>query len=118
MSSGRFECVLLLGMVFLTACSSPAPATAVRAETRLPITTQVPVQSEPIKATPTHLLLTETLPVSGSTGTPTAYTPTYITEKDNGKTFTYQITSRFGVTLDESKYPLDQLKCEPEPIFG
>lgn len=41
-----------------------------------------------------------------------------ITEADQGETFTYRITSRFTVDLDADKYPLAQLACEPEAIFG
>jgi hypothetical protein len=41
-----------------------------------------------------------------------------ITESDNGKTFTYTLTSRFTVVLDNAKHPLSQLKCEPDAIYG
>jgi len=41
-----------------------------------------------------------------------------IAEADNGKTFTYNVTTRFMVTLDDKKHPKSKLTCEPEPIFG
>lgn len=41
-----------------------------------------------------------------------------ITADDNGKTFSYGITSRFTVILDESKYPKKNLACSPDGIVG
>jgi hypothetical protein len=41
-----------------------------------------------------------------------------ITTESNGKTFTFTLTSRFAIFLDDEKYPLSQLRCEPEPVFG
>jgi hypothetical protein len=41
-----------------------------------------------------------------------------ITEQDNGQVFTYSITSRFTVELDDSLHPRSELQCLPEPIFG
>ena len=41
-----------------------------------------------------------------------------LTEEDNGKTFTYTLTSRFMLFLDDEKYPLENLTCTPEGIIG
>ncbi len=38
--------------------------------------------------------------------------------RDNGRTFTFTVTSRFMVFLDEKDYPLNELKCEPKWIMG
>lgn len=38
--------------------------------------------------------------------------------RDNGKTFTFTVTSRFMIFLDEKGYPLNELKCEPKWIMG
>jgi hypothetical protein len=37
---------------------------------------------------------------------------------DNGKTFTYYLTERFFVFLDDEKYPRSELVCEPQPVMG
>ena len=37
---------------------------------------------------------------------------------DNGKTFTYHITDRFSVFLDDTKYPVKDLTCMPAGIIG
>lgn len=44
--------------------------------------------------------------------------PNTITLRDNGKTFTYRLTQRFEVCLDDTNYPLDELHCEPTSIMG
>ena len=41
-----------------------------------------------------------------------------LTANDSGKTFTYTITSRFSVFLDEAHYPLAALRCSPDGIVG
>ncbi len=41
-----------------------------------------------------------------------------ITLENNGQTFTYTVQSRFFVFLDDDKYPLSQLKCEPEWVIA
>lgn len=41
-----------------------------------------------------------------------------IREKDNHKAFTYTLTSRFLVILDENKYPETELACSPIGIIG
>ncbi len=41
-----------------------------------------------------------------------------ITESDNGKVFTYTITARFTLALDNAKYPRTRMVCLPEMIFG
>lgn len=37
---------------------------------------------------------------------------------DNGKTFTYHLTDRFSVYLDDTKYPVKDLTCTPDGIIG
>jgi hypothetical protein len=67
----------------------------------------------------------------GVTATPVPSTPdihaTITTEmknnaeikpSDNGKAFTYRLTDRFTVFLDDTKYPVKDLACAPEGIIG
>jgi len=44
--------------------------------------------------------------------------PLEIREDDNGQTFTYPVSTRFTVTLDERKYPGHTLVIDPEGIVG
>lgn len=44
--------------------------------------------------------------------------PADITLNDTGKTFTYRVTERFMVFLDDNTYPLSDLHCDPEGIIG
>ncbi|MGE5541123.1 MAG: hypothetical protein ACM3TU_02470 [Bacillota bacterium] len=44
--------------------------------------------------------------------------PFEITEADSGKTFTYTVTSRFTLILDETKHPQQELSCVPAGILG
>jgi len=37
---------------------------------------------------------------------------------DNGKTFTYHLTDRFSVFLDDTEYPVPELVCTPDGIIG
>ena len=37
---------------------------------------------------------------------------------DNGKIFSYRLTDRFSVFLDDTKYPVQDLSCKPEGIIG
>ncbi len=37
---------------------------------------------------------------------------------DNGETFTYHLTDRFSVFLDDTKYPVKDLACIPTGIIG
>jgi hypothetical protein len=41
-----------------------------------------------------------------------------ITAADNGKTFSYPLTSRFSVFLDSTLYPQKNLTCSPQGIVG
>lgn len=58
----------------------------------------------------------------GTTVTPTSQpelSTTYeINEADNGKTFTYTVTSRFSVMLDGNKHSRDSLSVVPMGIVG
>jgi hypothetical protein len=37
--------------------------------------------------------------------------------EDNGRTYTYYVSNRFFVFLDDEKYPVDSLVCDPEGIL-
>lgn len=37
---------------------------------------------------------------------------------DNGKTFSYHLTDRFSVFLDDIKYPVKDLSCTPDGMIG
>jgi hypothetical protein len=39
-----------------------------------------------------------------------------ITLQDNGRTFTYTVTSRFLLYLDKTRYPKNEQVCQPEGI--
>jgi hypothetical protein len=39
-----------------------------------------------------------------------------ITIQDNGRTFTYTVTSRFLLYLDKTRYPKNEQVCQPEGI--
>ncbi len=41
-----------------------------------------------------------------------------LTDKDNGKTFVYTVTSRFSVVLDAARYPVQAIHCTPDGIIG
>jgi len=41
-----------------------------------------------------------------------------ITEKDTGQTFTYVLTLRFTVILDQTKCPKKDLACSPAGLLG
>jgi hypothetical protein len=38
--------------------------------------------------------------------------------KDNGRTFSYKITDRFSVFLDDTKYPVKNLTCTPDGLIA
>jgi hypothetical protein len=81
----------LLIVLFLSACRASAPATAT-----------------PIPPTPDiHATITTEMKNNAQ-----------IKPSDNGKTFTYHLTDRFTVFLDDTKYPVKDLVCAPEGIIG
>lgn len=51
-------------------------------------------------------------------GTPSLTNSYEISAADSGKTFTYNITTRFTVILDPNLYPKDELEIRPEGIVG
>jgi hypothetical protein len=86
----------LVGFAFilLTSCVSPA---STKGTTQLPLST-------PGDRSPTPQL-----------------TQQYeFTEQDSGRTVTYTITSRFGITLNSQKYPKNniQVSCQPQDTIG
>jgi hypothetical protein len=52
------------------------------------------------------------------TAEPQLSTTYEITEADNGKTFTYAVTSRFSVILDGNKHPPDDFTVAPSGVIG
>jgi len=57
-------------------------------------------------------------PDSGATVTTEMKNNAQIKLSDNGKTFSYRLTDRFSVFLDDTKYPVKDLTCKPEGIIG
>jgi len=43
---------------------------------------------------------------------------TNVKPEDNGKAFTFTVTTRFTVFLDDQNYPVNELKCSPDGIIG
>lgn len=43
--------------------------------------------------------------------------PLSLHESDSGKTFAYNVGSRFGVFLDENNNPKDGLRCTPDGVI-
>jgi len=65
---------------------------------------------------------TATIITPGKTPTPDSLADLHkqanVKPEDNGKTFTFPITTRFSVFLDDQNHPVTQLKCSPEGIIG
>jgi hypothetical protein len=59
-------------------------------------------------------------PGGQSSATPQLTQQYEFTEKDSGKTVTYTVTSRFGIILDQQKYPKNniQVACTPQGVLG
>ncbi len=90
--------VTLLGLCTLSACGpSTSAITSPVAITETASTVAVPTEN------------------SSSIANESLY---HITAQDSGKTFTYTLTSRFVVTLDERTYLQRNLQCEPSGIIG
>ena len=87
--------VILLIPLLLCACSTTFPPTSQ--------TTATAILPE---ATPTIDMVAEMLQQAN------------IKLSDKGKTFTFAVTSRFTVFLDDQNYPVTGLKCSPEGIIG
>jgi len=52
-------------------------------------------------------------PVTTPTPTPPPTNQYEIRAQDSGKTFTYSVTTRFSVILDQNQYPKSDLACQP-----
>jgi hypothetical protein len=65
------------------------------------------------KATPI-----QTTPDIGATITTEQKNDAQIKLSENGKTFTYHLTDRFSVFLDDENYPVKDLACTPDGIIG
>jgi len=99
----RSKPLLLLAVLFLvSACAkfSPFPA------------------SWPINSSPVQSALSTPTPEPTTAGTIEWMKEHSINLRDNGKTFTYTVTSRFMIFLDDTHYPLGELVCEPKWIVG
>lgn len=64
--------------------------------------------STPVRATPDV----------GATVTTEQRSDANIKVSDNGKTFSYHLTDRFSVFLDDTKYPVKDLSCTPDGVIG
>lgn len=53
-----------------------------------------------------------------TTSPPTPSSQYEIRAKDSGKSFTYTVTTRFTVILDQNQYPKSDLKCQPKGVIG
>jgi len=57
-------------------------------------------------------------PDTGATITAEMKNDAQIKLSDNNKTFSYHLTDRFSVFLDDTKSPVKDLTCTPEGIIG
>ena len=57
-------------------------------------------------------------PNLGATVTTEMQNDAQIKLSDNGKTFSYHLTDRFSVFLDDTRYPVKDLICKPEGKIG
>jgi hypothetical protein len=117
--------VCISATCFLLGCQQQGPLLENPA---VPPTEPIPTRSalvSPLLATPARLIE----PTDGPNPTPTfdsvASTAiaflreiAQISLKDKGKTFTYTLTTRFMMFLDDDLYPVKELICEPKPVIG
>lgn|SRR5574341_252773 len=61
---------------------------------------------------------TQPTPNSGATITAEMKNDAQIKLSDNNKTFSYHLTDRFSVFLDDENYPVKDLTCTPDGIIG
>ncbi len=61
---------------------------------------------------------TKATPDIGATITTERKNDAQIKLSDNGKSFSYHLTDRFTVFLDDIKYPVKDLACKPDGIIG
>ncbi|MCL5026828.1 MAG: hypothetical protein M1531_10110 [Chloroflexi bacterium] len=100
-------------------------ATALAACQTTPVTVPASVTATPVRPAPsptaTPLPTPSPTAAPSPTPSPVVYSQKYeITEADNGKTFVYPITSRFGIIPDQRKYPRESLsiKCSQNGVLG
>lgn len=116
---------VLLALALLSGCNSPAQLSPGAPS---PNPSPTPIPPYPGMEMPTPTFSAPSSPYPGPTPLqPTEYPtvepaslsqPYDLIEEDNGKTFTYKITSRFTISLDDKKHPLKNLTCTPEGIIG
>ncbi len=122
----------VLALLLLTGCTQPpapsqATATPTAVVAQAPAATSTAAAIQPA-ATPTAVAPSPTSapPAPSPTAaapapTGTVFTQQYeITTADSGRTFTYGITTRFGLILDQTKYPRESLQvvCAPPITLG
>ena len=61
---------------------------------------------------------TQSTPDSGATITAEMKNEAQIKLSDYGKLFSYRLTDRFSVFLDDTTYPVKDLSCKPDGIIG
>jgi hypothetical protein len=65
-----------------------------------------------------QVVSTPSLTPPPTTSLPAPSTQSEIRAQDSGKTFTYTVTTRFTVILDQNQYPKSDLSCQPQGIIG
>ena len=128
--------MLILGVGSCGACSSITSTTPERSPTLPAQTAAYPITSSPRftpRPYPSATLLSvatdSSQPLLSAPNDPLLSTPTMtasmslpisnqfeITLRDNGQTFTYSVTSRFLVFLDQTRYPQREQVCKPDGI--
>jgi hypothetical protein len=118
------SCLLLafvsLSLAIISGCHSPVqPLPEVSSPLPFPISpypgTEIPTPTfSPPYPAPTQVQRAN----DPTTDSGVASSPSRLTEEDSGKTFTYTITSRFMLFLDDKKYPLENLTCTPDGLIG
>jgi hypothetical protein len=120
----RLALPLALGALLLAACagvSGPATpgAATVPAETAAyPPSTYPAATSQAYPPPSSSQLPEEAMPTPADTlEAPAAVSDQFaITLKDNGRTFTYRVTTRFALFLDKDIYPESEQQCKPAGI--
>lgn len=111
--------ILIMILLLTSACMSAAPNSSPLTVQESPITVATPLMGTSVFQSVVPL------PPSQPTQYPAIATETQrikelapINLSGNGKTFTFQLTTRFIVFLDDKEYPVKDIKCTPEGIIG
>ena len=113
----RHIILFAISLFLISGCQNPVPPTQVS-----PLTS--PIVSPSVIGTSTFQSNVP-LPASLPTQYPAIATETERIEEQapinlsgDGKTFTFRLTTRFIVFLDDKEYPVKDIKCTPEGIIG